>query len=51
MYVTLEENDLYTVKIAKFRGLDVKTIKEVKNVYADMLTSIFENTTGLRTSL
>lgn len=51
MYVTLNSKDLYDVKICKFRGLDVKVIKEVKDAYAEMLTSIFENTTGLLTSL
>ena len=51
MYVTLNENDLYDVKICKFKGLDVKAVKEVNNAYADMLKTIFEQTTGLRTSL
>jgi hypothetical protein len=51
MYVTLNENDLYDVKICKFKGLDIKTIKEVNGAYADMLKPLFEKTTGLRTSL
>jgi hypothetical protein len=50
MYVTLNENDTYDVKLCKFRGLDVKTIKEVTGVYAEMLKTIFEGTTGLKTS-
>ena len=50
MYVTLNENDTYDVKLCKFRGLDVKTIKEVTGVYAEMLKPIFEGTTGLKTS-
>ena len=51
MYVTLNENDTYDVKLCKFRGLDVKTIKEVTGAYAEMLKPIFEGTTGLKTSL
>ena len=50
MYVTLNENDTYDVKLCKFRGLDVKTIKEVTGAYAEMLKPIFEETTGLKTS-
>jgi len=50
MYVTLNENDTYDVKFCKFRGLDVKTIKEVTGAYAEMLKPIFEGTTGLKTS-
>jgi hypothetical protein len=51
MYVTLNSMDLYDIKICKFRGLDVKVVKEVSNAYNDMLRDIFESTTGLRTSL
>jgi hypothetical protein len=51
MYVTLNSLDLYDVKICKFRGMDIKVIKEVSGAYADMLKPLFEQTTGLRTSL
>ncbi len=51
MYVTLNSMDTYDVKIGKYRNLEVKTVKEVNGAYADMLKSIFESTTGLRTSL
>lgn len=51
MYVTLNENDLYDVKICKFKGLDIKLIKEVIGAYAEMLKPIFEQTTGLKTSI
>jgi hypothetical protein len=51
MYVTLNSLDLYDVKICKFKGMDLKEVKTVSNAYSDMLTNIFENTTGLRTSL
>ena len=51
MYVTLNSMDTYDVKFCKFRGLDVKTIKEISGVYSDMLKPLFESTTFLRTSL
>jgi len=51
MYITLNENDLYNVKICKFKGMDIKTVKEVIGAYADMLKPLFEKTTGLRISL
>lgn len=51
MYITLTDLDLYDVKICKFRGLEIKTIKEVTGAYNDMLVSIFEKTTGLYTRL
>ena len=51
MYVTLNENDTYDIEFCKFRGLDVKIIKQVKGAYAEMLKRIFETTTGLKTSL
>ena len=51
MYITLNSSNLYDVKICKYRGMDVKTIKEVNGAYNDMLKSIFENTTQLRNSL
>jgi hypothetical protein len=51
MYITLNENDLYDVKICKFKGMDIKTVKEVNGAYANMLKPLFEKTTGLRASL
>ncbi len=51
MYITLNENDLYDVKICKFKGVDIKTVKEVYGAYADMLQTLFEKTTGLIISL
>ena len=51
MYITLNEMDLYDVKICKFKGLDMKVVNEVKGAYSDMLKVIFEKSTGLRTSL
>ena len=51
MYITLNSMDLYDVQICKYRGMDIKTVKEVNGAYADMLKPLFEQTTGLRTSL
>jgi hypothetical protein len=51
MYITLNSMDLYDVKICKYRGMDIKTVKELNGAYADMLKPLFEKTTGLRTSL
>lgn len=51
MYVTLNGLDLYDVKIAKYKGLDVKVVKEATDVYDDMLVAIFESATGLNTIL
>lgn len=51
MYVTLNDKDLYNVKIAKFKGLDVKTVDETTDASADMLKPLFEKATGLYTSL
>ena len=51
MYVTLNGLDLYDVKIAKYKGLEVKVVKEATDVYDDMLVDIFESATGLNTTL
>jgi hypothetical protein len=51
VYITLNAMDTYDLKFGKFRSLQVKTIKEFEGIYNDMLRSIFEQTTGLRTSL
>jgi hypothetical protein len=51
MYVTLNENDAYDVKICKFKGMEIKTVKEINNAYADMLKPLFETITGLKASL
>lgn len=51
MYVTLNSMDTYDVKIGKFRGMELKIVKEVNGAYNDMLKNIFEQTTGLYISL
>jgi hypothetical protein len=51
--ITLNSMDLYDVSFQKFnyRTFDIKTIKEFNNIYNDQLKDIFEETTGLHTSL
>lgn len=51
MYVTLNGLDLYDVKIAKYSGLNVKTIDETENADAEMLAPLFTKVTGLYTSI
>ena len=51
MFIKLLPNDTYEIKICKFKGLNIKMIKEITDVCCDMLRPIFEQTTGLRTSL
>lgn len=51
LHVTLTEADTYNVTVMKYRGLSIKVVKEVEGAYADMLRPIFENATGLKTSL
>jgi len=51
MYITLDPSDTYTVRFCKYRGLNVKEIKNMSGIYSGMLCPIFEKTTGLKTSL
>jgi hypothetical protein len=51
MYITLNSMDTYDIKICKFKGMNINTVKEVSNAYNDMLKPIFEQTTGLTVSL
>ena len=49
--INLNSMDTYDVEFISIRG-DKMTVKsEVKGVYADMLRDVFEQHTGLRTSL
>ena len=50
-HVTLDPSDTYTIKFLKIRKLEVKTVKELDDVYAEDLKRIFEDETGLRLSL
>lgn len=47
--ITLNGNDLYDVVFYKWnaRKLELTTIKQIDDVYCDMLISIFEEETGL----
>lgn len=49
--IKLDDNDTYTVTFSNIRGTSIKTIKECDGVYCDMLRDVFEETTGMATSL
>ena len=49
--VELTSDDLYTVEFLRVRGLNLSIVGEVSGVYADSLRAVFEQATGLRTSL
>lgn len=51
MYITLNENDLYDVRICKYVNMDIVTKYSETNIYSDSLLPIFESVTKLRTSL
>jgi len=51
MWISLNSLDLYNVKIAKYRGLNVKVVEDLENIGCEDLVPIFEKTTGLRTKL
>lgn len=49
--ITLNGSDLYDVEFKKLRGMDFKTIATFNDIYCDMLTNIFEQTTKLYTRI
>ena len=49
--ITLTAADDYTVECFKLRGIKFSAVSKCEGVYADMLRSVFEQTTGLYTSL
>lgn len=49
--ITLTPNDTYKVEFMKLRKLEVKTVSTHEEIYCDMLTELFEDHTGLYTSL
>lgn len=51
MTVNLDNNDTYTVSFAKLSGINYNIIKEIKGAYAESLSVLFQQTTGLKTSL
>jgi hypothetical protein len=49
--ITLETSDTYTVEFKRIWGTKIKKVNKYEDVYCDMLREIFEEETGLRTSL
>lgn len=49
--IILTPRDTYDVEFYKIRGVNVKLITTITNVYASELRSVFTNTTGFYTSL
>ncbi len=49
--ITLDVSDTYTVSFYRLAKLDCETLSERAGVTADALRTVFENYTGLRTSL
>lgn len=49
--VTLTAADDYRVEFFKLRGIKFSPVSKVEGVYADMLRGVFEQATGLYTSL
>lgn len=45
--ITLNGKDLYDVEFIRIHGVNVKTISEHNDIYADMLIELFETQTGL----
>ncbi|OQA77035.1 MAG: hypothetical protein BWY30_01179 [Tenericutes bacterium ADurb.Bin239] len=49
--IKLNSMDLYDVEFISIRGVNVKTISNHNDLYADMLKNVFETETGLYLSL
>ena len=49
--VTLDPSDTYTVTFRRVRGTKVTVVSEHTDIYNDQLRGLFEDVTGLRTSL
>ena len=51
--ITLNSMDLYDIKFFKYnsRSLECKEVKEMKDIYNDMMKSLIEEFTGLYLSL
>lgn len=47
MSIVLEANDTYTVKVWAGRGVNMKKVEELSEVYAEDLVRIFESATGM----
>lgn len=46
-----QSTDLYDIEFGKVRKYEYKKIKKYEGVYADQLVKIFEETTGMHTTL
>lgn len=51
MRITLNGSDLYDIQFSHFRLMDHFIDREFSDIYAEDLRNIFENFTGMRTSL
>lgn len=49
--ITLDANDTYTVEFMKIRNLTVTIVYKTTDIYCDQLAEVFEQNTGLYTSL
>ncbi|MEI6881325.1 MAG: hypothetical protein WCK82_08350 [Bacteroidota bacterium] len=49
--ITLLPSDTYQMRFLKIRGVNVKTVREFTDIYADQLQEIFTEVTGLDTHL
>lgn len=49
--VTLDPNDTYTVTFRRIHGMTIKDVCEMSGVYVDNLRGVFEQVTGLYTTL
>jgi len=49
--ITLDPSDTYTMTFMRVRGMSVKTVAEISDVFCDQLIPIFESNTGLYLTL
>jgi hypothetical protein len=49
--IVLDPSDTYTVEFYKGRGVNMKKVRELSDVYADSLKDIFETETGMYLTL
>lgn len=49
--IELDPSDTYTVKFFNIRGTNIQVLKELNDIYDDMLINVFETNTGMYLSL
>lgn len=49
--IKLDPSDTYTVKFFNIRGTNIQVLKELNDIYDDMLINVFETNTGMYLSL